>query len=485
MDIKRLSVKRLLIYVFSLFMLLLYTTSCVSYDEDIDDIYKEIEELKNQIADIKNQIETGNYVVSVQTITGGMKVTFNNGSSYDIVNGRDGAKGLDGTQWTIGVDSIWYMNAVKTNPPKRAIGQQGISSPSPEIYKKNESEYYWVVYKWDDTEKDFKADTLLNDPVYSYNTYAVDKGANYELYIWVKDETTPDNSKYNKIILPKNAQTNGAYSLELLGYEQIKSPTRPISLDSLNNNNIHFEYWYLSQFYNATPGSEGVVETWEGRTTVKKKQVLTSLKKDSIAAIIRTTSPKNGAFTLKDSQGKSLPISFETPVKHTGKLTKAGTSDSIYIMQTNGTKNEYANVGEYKAKLDTTVVYALVDTITGIKSNYRAFITPKEGNSSLTQAVTSKIGGDSESADKEYDVVKDPTKSIGITFTNNAYLYDYYVEALDSVTAVDKFGFTVDKKNGTFKVTKADEEIEKFKILIHKLHYNGYIYTDTISIKPL
>lgn len=484
MKIKGNLAKRLLIYVFSLFMLSLYTTSCASYDEDIDDIYTQLEELKSQIAEIKNQIETGNYIVSVQTISNGIRIVFNSGNSYDIVNGQDGTNGTHGTQWAIGVDSIWYKDGVKTNPPLRAIGEegkQGETSPAPEIYKESDTEYYWVVFKWEDTENDFVADTLWNEPIYSYNTYVVDRDTYYELYVWVKDETTPSNSKYDKLILPKNTVNPEFYILEFLGYENIKTPSRPISLESIKDD-IEFFYWHLPRIYNATAGKDTI--KWEGRTTVEKNQVLTTLKRDSVAAIIQTNLSKSSwKLTLKDSQGGLLPISFESPVKHTGNLTKAA-ADSIYIVQMNGTKDKYTDAEEYASQFKVAdglgVVYTLIDTITGTNSGYKAFISPKKGDNSLATATISTIGG-GNSLTGEYEVNKDT--NLGIGFANSAYLYDYYVEPADSTQAVDKFGFTTNKATGTFRVTKAEEE--KFKLIVYKLHYNGYFYADTVSIKPL
>jgi hypothetical protein len=484
-------VKRLFIYVFSLCMLSLYTTSCVSYDEDIDDIYKRIEELESRIKAIEDQIATGKYIQEVQSISGGMRVIFNDGSSYSIVSGDKGDKGDPGATWSIGSEDgityYWYKDGAKQ--PYQAVGKDGKdgkTAPSPVMYKKSEGKYYWIIFEWDDDTNDFVPDTLDDrrgyEPLYSYNTYVVDRNAFYELHVWVEDPDTPANSAYKTINLPKESLANPF--LEFLGYMRVRDPKSTISLSRIVDD-IDFFYWYLSSIRNATDGVDTSI--WVGQKTVKRHQVLTTLERDSAATIIRTNLPETSwKLTLKDSQDGLLPISFGKPEKHTGKFTKASANDAIYILQMNGVQDIFASANSYSSKFQTAgglgVVYSLIDTVTGINSGYKAFITPHAGNNSLSTATLSTIGGKQETADKEYLVNIGDTLKIG--FTGAAYLYDYYIEAVAPEQA-DKFGFTVYKANGTFKVTKTDPDEEKFKAVIYKLHYNGYFYKDTVTIKPI
>ncbi|MDR1203175.1 MAG: hypothetical protein LBL58_16310, partial [Tannerellaceae bacterium] len=405
-------VKRLFIYVFSLCMLSLYTTGCVSYDEDIDDIYNRLEELQSQIDAIKKQIEDGHYVVSVTPLSNGIKITFNKGEPVEIVNGEKGAQGEKGTQWAIGDDGIWYKDGIRTNPPLRAIGQdgkQGETAPSPKMYKESNGKYYWIVYEWDDARNDFVPDSLNDEakgdePLYNYNTYVVDKGTKYELNVWVQDLTTPSNSRYEIIDLPKTPNSSDPFFLEFLGFERIKTPTRPISLEKIESEIIFF-YWYLDLIYNIADGSYPSI--WEGQKTVRKHQVLTTLKKDSAAAIVRTNLSKL-ELTLKDSQGGLLPISFGNPVRHIGELTKASGNDSIYILQMNGVQDTFPSVEAYKSKFkmvdNLRAVYSLIDTVSGINSGYKASIDPREGDYDLVPAILSSIGGQNKTSDDDYQV---------------------------------------------------------------------------------
>jgi hypothetical protein len=382
---------------------------------------------------------------------------------------------------------MWYKGGVKQ--PFRAVGEagkQGETAPSPEMFKKGEGKYYWIVFRWDGDTNDFIPDTLDDrkgcEPLYSYNTYVVDRTSYYELHVWVEDPDTPGNSKYDIIRLPKEGVTNPF--LEFLGYDRIRNPKSPISLGGIKNE-IDFFYWHLSGIHNATDG--GVTDIWVGRKTVKKHQVLTTLERDSAAAIIRTNLPNTSwKLILKDSQGELLlPINFGTPVRHEGNLTKASSNDLIYILQMGGVQDTFPSALDYDSKFKKDggngLVYSLIDTVTGINSGYKAFISQHAGNNGdLPRAILSTIG-EKQGTDKEYQVSIGDTLKIG--FTNADYLYDYYIEAVDPTQAA-KFGFTVYKTNGTFKVTQTDPD-EKFKAIIYELHYNGKFFKDTVTIKPI
>lgn len=57
---------------------------------------------KASIADLQAKVNAGEWVKKIDPITGGFKVTFNDGKSYDIVSGADGAKGDKGDKGDTG-----------------------------------------------------------------------------------------------------------------------------------------------------------------------------------------------------------------------------------------------------------------------------------------------------------------------------------------------------------------------------------------------
>ena len=58
---------------------------CKDYDDDIDNLQTQIDANKASIADLQKFVDAGNWVKSVEPVTGGFKVTFNDGKSYSII----------------------------------------------------------------------------------------------------------------------------------------------------------------------------------------------------------------------------------------------------------------------------------------------------------------------------------------------------------------------------------------------------------------
>ena len=75
---------------------------CKDYDDDIDNLQTQIDANKASIADLQAKVNAGEWVKKIDPITGGFKVTFNDGKSYDIVSGADGAKGNKGDKGDTG-----------------------------------------------------------------------------------------------------------------------------------------------------------------------------------------------------------------------------------------------------------------------------------------------------------------------------------------------------------------------------------------------
>lgn len=71
-------------------------TSCSDYDDDVQNLQQQIDEVKASVSDLQTKVGNGNWVKSVESVTGGFKLTFNDGQVYTIVNGADGADGADG-----------------------------------------------------------------------------------------------------------------------------------------------------------------------------------------------------------------------------------------------------------------------------------------------------------------------------------------------------------------------------------------------------
>lgn len=99
--------------------------SCKDYDDDIDRIDTELSDLKSQIAALQTEVSNGNWVTNLTPVDGGFTVSFKNGNTYTITNGKDGKPGdpgAPGTPGTAGKDGntvevkegYWWLNGEKT-----------------------------------------------------------------------------------------------------------------------------------------------------------------------------------------------------------------------------------------------------------------------------------------------------------------------------------------------------------------------------------
>lgn len=180
-------------------------TSCKDYDDDIDNLQTQIDANKASIADLQKFVNEGKWVKGVESVTGGFKITFSDGQSYTVVNGKDGAKGetgatgaqgvagKDGSIVTIGEDGFWYIDGKKTDVKaqgkkgdKGETGAQGVAGKdgySPYIGEDG----FWYFYNAE-TQKVEKSKYQANI-VGSEKTYIVENPTmpKYTLHTVTKD----------------------------------------------------------------------------------------------------------------------------------------------------------------------------------------------------------------------------------------------------------------------------------------------------------
>ena len=94
-------------------------TSCKDYDDDISGLQKQIDDLNKIVKEIQSQINAGAILDDVQSTENGLTIKLTkNGKqdTYNITNGKDGAKGetgaagQDGTVWKIGDNGNWWSS---------------------------------------------------------------------------------------------------------------------------------------------------------------------------------------------------------------------------------------------------------------------------------------------------------------------------------------------------------------------------------------
>ena len=171
--------------------------SCKDYDDDIENLQTQIDKNSSAIAELQKLVGQGKWVSSISSIENGFTVTMSDGSSHQIkgINGKDGADGKNGTEWTIGEDGFWYVDGEKTENVAVAKdgkdGENGVTAPAPYI----NADGLWVVYTFDAEKGEFVAETT-EISAQGTNAYAVKADGVYTLYI------ADENGELQEIALP-------------------------------------------------------------------------------------------------------------------------------------------------------------------------------------------------------------------------------------------------------------------------------------------
>lgn len=189
---------------------------CKDYDDDISNLQEQIDANKAGIAELKQKVDNGNWVKSVDPITGGFKVTFNDNKTYEIVNGKDGAAGKS-TLVEI-KEGFWYIDGVNQNikaegtpgkdgaqgpqgeqgaqGPQGPQGEQGAQGPQGEQGVHGESPYigadgYWYFYSPGSEGANEDGWVKSKDPASQASTIYVVQEANKPCFtLYAKDKET-------------------------------------------------------------------------------------------------------------------------------------------------------------------------------------------------------------------------------------------------------------------------------------------------------
>ena len=201
--------------------------SCKDYDDDIDNINKELTDIKSQLAALQTKVDAGKYVTNVTKQGDGIVVTWNDNSTSTIETIK-GDKGDKGDKVEIAIDKEtgnWIIDghdtgicavgkdgkpgeAGKPGAPGEAgkPGDNGIDAKSPSIDPETGN---WVVYTWNAETKAYDA-TDTGVSAKGASAYVVDMGNYYELNVAANQA----GSEYTKVKLPKFASVTSMSLME-------------------------------------------------------------------------------------------------------------------------------------------------------------------------------------------------------------------------------------------------------------------------------
>ena len=434
---------------------------CKDYDDDIDNLQTQIDANKASIAELQKFVKEGKWVTNVKPITEGFEITFNNGDSYQIVNGAKGEIGetgkagsevtidpksgewmIDkkGTGWYATVEDghspyisdgsngeekgYWYYwsdkdeKFVKGDKAKGETGQKGTDGTSPYI---DEKDGHWYYLKNGKLEKGPYAQT-------SVYMIQVPGSPAYKLHISVLDEKTGTYTP-TEITLP----TADAIS----GIKVVGITDGVISTDPTNT----------TLYYGVVNQEEGIEFNDK---TYKNGEVLTS----NSGVIYAQVNPADVDFSkysilLKNSKGETAYKVIGDAIPYEGLLTRAAVANGLYKLKVGFI--ESANKDNI-VKDDKQVAYALATKDAfghTILSDYNVGITASNDPQTLTEPT--------KALDKDYKDECNLNKILeeaGITGLDKIVDYKVTPDITDKSVIVNNANKTIESTKGqTVKLT--------------------------------
>ena len=386
--------------------------SCKDYDDDIDNINKELTDIKSKLSDLESKVTTGGaYVTKIESVEGGLKVSVSDGTSYNLTIAGTPAGStvvIDKTTGEISIDGTptGFFATTGTTP-------QG-ESTAPYV-----KDGFWYFY--DDATKAF----VKSEYKASGNAWAVQKGDSVVLHI------------------PNEAGV----------MQEITLPTSSSALTALNATPSN---WTSGK--NIAWSKAGADVTWAGKKgNVAAGQLLIG-QLGSETATVTPASYDLGAqeLTLVDIDGKTAPVTVTATAAEGDYVTDRAASPSgkwnlAIAMTDEVTADNIATAFTKKVNgVDKNVKYALAVNGT-VMTGYEYVIDTQTVNESKTNTAYYKANIGLASAN-----VALGTSTLSLNAATAAQAYDSYLTFEGaSKTLAEAKGITVDGMNITVPATAA------------------------------
>ena len=386
--------------------------SCKDYDDDIDNINKELTDIKSKLSDLESKVTTGGaYVTKIESVEGGLKVSVSDGTSYNLTIAGTPAGStvvIDKTTGEISIDGTptGFFATTGTTP-------QG-ESTAPYV-----KDGFWYFY--DDATKAF----VKSEYKASGNAWAVQKGDSVVLHI------------------PNEAGV----------MQEITLPTSSSALTALNATSSN---WTSGK--NIAWSKAGADVTWAGKKgNVAAGQLLIG-QLGSETATVTPASYDLGAqeLTLVDIDGKTAPVTVTATAAEGDYVTDRAASPSgkwnlAIAMTDEVTADNIATAFTKKVNgVDKNVKYALAVNGT-VMTGYEYVIDTQTVNESKTNTAYNKANIGLANAN-----VALGTSTLSLNAATAAQAYDSYLTFEGaSKTLAEAKGITVDGMNITVPATAA------------------------------
>ena len=417
--------------------------SCKDYDDDIDEINKELTDLKSKLSDLESKVNAGGaYVTKIESVDGGFKVSVSDGTSYNltVASAAAGSKVvIDDKTGEISIDDKatgWFATTGE--------GEEAVDM-TPYV-----KDGYWYLY--DKTAKEF----VKSEYKAAGNAYAVVANGICTLNI-------PDaDGKMQTIQLPTT-------SAAITGVQFI----------NVDNGAVEPTPEYALNYGVATKDNA----EWDGpKGAITKDQLLVgTIEPLTLQVYPSSADLSNADIKLVGSDGTVAPVKV-TATPFEGVITKAASANGLWNLniRPDETVTDKTIADAFKVETDN---YAYALQINGnILTGYASEVTPADKASSAD--ATSLKADDVKYNAKALSSKKVPFGETVTLEFDGTKAYDAYLTP-KSASALELAGVTIDGKTMSFTSTEkaAGKTVEFTVNFVNFKGETGSAFDITVTFK--
>ena len=382
------------------------------YDDDIDEINKELTDLKSKLSDLESKVNAGGaYVTKIESVDGGFKVSVSDGTSYNltVASAAAGSKVvIDDKTGEISIDDKatgWFATTGE--------GEEAVDM-TPYV-----KDGYWYLY--DKTAKEF----VKSEYKAAGNAYAVVANGICTLNI-------PDaDGKMQTIQLPTtSAAITGVQFIDVTSGDVEPDPEYALNYGVATKDNAEWD------------GPKGAI--------TKDQLLVGTIEPLTLQVYPSSADLSNADIKLVGSDGTVAPVKV-TATPFEGVITKAASANGLWNLniRPDETVTDKTIADAFKDETDN---YAYALQINGnILTGYASEVTPADKASSAT--ATSLKADDVKYNAKALSSKKVPFGETVTLEFDGTKAYDAYLTP-KSASELELAGVTIDGKTMSFTSTE-------------------------------
>ena len=383
--------------------------SCKDYDDDIDEINKELTDLKSKLSDLESKVNAGGaYVTKIESVDGGFKVSVSDGTSYNltVASAAAGSKVvIDDKTGEISIDDKatgWFATTGE--------GEEAVDM-TPYV-----KDGYWYLY--DKTAKEF----VKSEYKAAGNAYAVVANGICTLNI-------PDaDGKMQTIQLPTtSAAITGVQFIDVTSGAVETDPEYALNYGVAIKDNAKWD------------GPKGAI--------TKDQLLVGTIEPLTLQVYPSSADLSNADIKLVGSDGTVAPVKV-TATPFEGVITKAASANGLWNLniRPDETVTDKTIADAFKAEINN---YAYALQINGnILTGYASKVTPTDKS-----AAGALVADDVKYNADELSSAKVPFGETVTLEFDGTKAYDAYLTP-KSASELELAGVTIDGKTMSFTSTE-------------------------------